>query len=169
MAASTSEGGMMADTRVQLEVEDWVREKWMKDHFRDEFHRTRIKLTSGGVFDFDAVNRDKSIAASISTSVGKTSSGKHPSGKLMKLRSDMLFLLMAENLTRRFVILTDESMYKTCMKEREGGRVPNGIEFLLAQVPIELEKRLSLARELASKEVTPQTIQQLPDELLIKS
>jgi hypothetical protein len=55
------------------------------------------------------------------------------------------------------------------MKEREGGRVPNGIEFLLAQVPIELEKRLSLARELASKEVTPQTIQQLPDELLIKS
>jgi hypothetical protein len=39
------------------------------------------------IFDFDAVSYDKSIAACISTSGGKTSSGKAAVGKLLKIRS----------------------------------------------------------------------------------
>jgi hypothetical protein len=84
----------MADTRVQLEVEDWVRQQWMPQHFGMDFYRERMKIRSGGVFDFDAVSADKSIVATISTSGAKTSGGKNAVGKIMKIRSDMLFLTM---------------------------------------------------------------------------
>jgi hypothetical protein len=31
----------MADTRVQLEVEDWVRQTWTLQHFRVNFYRSQ--------------------------------------------------------------------------------------------------------------------------------
>ena len=58
----------MADTRVQLEVEDWVWQAWMPQHFGISFYRERLKIRSGGVFDFDAVSADRTIVATISTS-----------------------------------------------------------------------------------------------------
>jgi hypothetical protein len=47
----------MADTRVQLEVEDWVRKEWMPQHFGMNFYRERLKVRSGGVSADD--NRDQ--------------------------------------------------------------------------------------------------------------
>jgi hypothetical protein len=76
-----------------------------------------VKLSSGGVFDFDAVSADRSIVATISTSGTKTASGKHAVGKLLKLRADMLFLLLA-NAPRSLVVLTERDMYDLCLKER---------------------------------------------------
>jgi hypothetical protein len=145
----------MADTRVQLEVEDWVREKWMQDALGQPFFRNRVKLSSGGVFDFDALSGDRSIVACISTSAGKTSGGKNGVGKLMKLRSDMLFLTMAEGVTRRLLVLTERDMHEVCAKELSGGRVPAGIEILLADIPADLRERLDRARQVASQEVDP--------------
>src|SRR2546428_1394354 len=110
-------GNAMADTRVQLEIEDWVRENWMRQHFNQPFYRNRLKLSTGGVFDFDAVSEDKSIAACISTSAAKTSTGKAAVGKLLKIRSDMLFLHLAVSLSKKLIILTDQSMHKVCLKE----------------------------------------------------
>src|SRR3981081_4515175 len=78
----------MADTRIQLEVEDWVRRNWMAPTFGMKFSRERLSLRSGGVFDFDAVNEDHSVVATISTSGSKTSGGKNAVGKILKLRSD---------------------------------------------------------------------------------
>lgn len=86
----------MADTRIQLEVEDWVRRNWMPPQFGTRFSRERLQLRSGGVFDFDAVSEDHSIVATISTSGSRTSGGNNAVGKLLKLRSDMLFLTMVE-------------------------------------------------------------------------
>lgn len=77
----------MADTRVQLEVEDWVRDVWMQEQFACEFYRKRLSLISGGVFDFDAVSKDGKIAACISTSEGKTASGKHAAYRAHGARS----------------------------------------------------------------------------------
>ncbi len=144
----------MADTRVQTEVEDWVREQWMPNELGQRFHRERVRLSSGGVFDFDAVSDDRKIVASISTSGGRTSSGKLGVGKLHKLRSDMLFLLMAEG-ERKVLCLTERDMLEVCQKEANGGRVPKGIEIIYATVPAELDKRLKAAREVASREVRP--------------
>lgn len=144
----------MADTRVQLEVEDWVRRNWMPVAFGRKFRRERLKLRSGGMFDFDAVCDQESIVATISTSSSLTSGGKHGVGKMMKLRSDMLFLLMAPA-ERRIVVLTEKEMYARCLAERDGGRVPPEIEFALAEIPDDLRTKLNNARSESSREVSP--------------
>jgi hypothetical protein len=145
----------MVHTRVQLEVEDWVRREWLPREFGQKFSRERLKLTSGGVFDFDAVSGDGKIVASISTSAARTARGKLGVGKLAKIRADMLFLLMA-SCDRRLLVLTDITMLEQCQKERAAGRVPPLIEFMHAKIPPELEGRLVSSREAASREVTPE-------------
>ena len=112
---------------------------------------TRAALRSGGVFDFDAVSEDHSVVATISTSGCKTSGGKHAVGKLLKLRSDMLFLTMVEA-NRRLIILTERDMFEHCEKDAAGGRVPPEIEFACAIIPDELRARLVAARLKASEE-----------------
>ena len=144
----------MADTRTQLEVEDWVRAHWMPQAFGMKFRRERLSLRSGGKFDFDAVSDDDQIIATISTSSALTSGGKHGVGKLMKLRSDMLFLVMAQA-QRRLVVLTERDMYDRCLAEREGGRVPPEVEFALAEIPNELRVKLLKAKAESSREVSP--------------
>jgi len=127
---------------------------WMQTHYGESFYRERLQLTSGGYFDFDAVNSDKTIAATISTSGAKTASGKHAVGKLLKIRSDMYFLLLA-NVQRRIVVLTESDMYELCQKESAGGRVHSSIEFVHVEIPAELGTRLKTARSKASEEVSP--------------
>lgn len=144
----------IADTRVQLDVEDWVRTTWMLDEFGQKFRRERLPLRSGGRFDFDAVSADEKIIATISTSSSLTSSGKYGVGKMMKLRSDMLFLIMAAA-ERRLVVLTEEDMYKRCLAEVGGGRVPPETGFVLAVLPAELRTRLDMAKAKSSAEVSP--------------
>ena len=144
-------GNGVADTRVQLQVEDWVRSTWMKQHFRQPFFRERIKLRSGGVFDADAVSSDGSIAAVISTSGARTSGGKYAVGKMHKIRSDMYFLLLAE-VQRRVVVLTERDMYDQWVKESSGGRVAQGFGFVHAELPKELNEKLVGARLVASGE-----------------
>jgi hypothetical protein len=143
----------MADTRCQLECEDWVRLNFLPQEFGQPFHRERLKLSSGGVFDCDAVSADGQIAATISTSGAMTASGKHAVGKVMKLRSDMLFLLLAER-PKSLVVLTERNMYDLCLRERQGGRVPTAIEFVYAELPADLAERLCVARGAASSEVS---------------
>lgn len=146
----------MADTRCQLECEDWVRQVWMPTEFAQPFFRERVRLRSGGVFDFDAVSADQSIVATISTSNATTSSGKNAVGKLMKLRSDMLFLLLAAP-KRALMVLTEKDMYDAMQKERAGGRVPPEIEFYCASLPAELAERLRSAKVASAVEVSPAT------------
>ncbi|MFB3880981.1 MAG: hypothetical protein ACE149_06940 [Armatimonadota bacterium] len=144
----------MANTSVQLEVEDWVREQWMPANLGHVFSRKRLKLSCGGFFDFDAVCDSGPIAATISTSGARTASGKNAVGKLLKIRSDIYFLLLAP-VSRRLVVLTERDMFEQCCQERESGRVPDSIEFVLAEVPECLAAKLVQARAVASREVTP--------------
>jgi hypothetical protein len=145
----------MADTRVQLEAEDWVTREWMPKAYAQPFHRDRVSLRSGGVFDFDAVSSDNKIIAAISTSGASTSGGKLAVGKLQKIRADMLFLLLAKA-DRRLLVFTERDMYDLCLKEKAGGRVPPEIEFAHAELPAELKSRLYEAKKSASQEVQPQ-------------
>ncbi len=134
----------MADTRIQLEVEDWVRRNWMEAEFGMKFSRERHPLRSGGVFDFDVVSQDRSVVATISTSGSKTSGGKHAVGKILKLRSDMLFPTMVEA-KRRIIVLTEHDVCDQCEKEAASGRVPPAIEFVCALIPNELRTHLVAA------------------------
>ena len=144
----------MADTRIALTVEDWVRREWMPARFGQRFSRERVQLSSGGVFDFDAVSADNKIVANISTSGLKTASGKLGVGKMQKVRSDVYFLLLAEA-ERRLVLLTERDMYEQWMKEMEIGRVPQGVEFAHVEIPSELDSKLKDSRSKASQEVSP--------------
>lgn len=144
----------MADTRVQLEVEDWVRRSWMPTQLDCSFFRERLLLRSGGVFDFDAVSPDRRVVATISTSGAKTASGKYAVGKMLKIRSDMFFLLLVDA-DRKVVVLTESDMYDQCLKERDGGRVPDEIEFMCAELPPELQMKLVSARDKSSQEASP--------------
>lgn len=144
----------MADTRVQLKVEDWVRTEWMPKQYGQDFFRERITLSSGGVFDFDAVNRDRSIIATISTSGASTASGKNAVGKVLKIRSDMFFLLLT-NAQRKIVVLTEKDMHQRCLLESQSGRVPSNIEFVYVNIPDHLRILLDGARQKASQEVSP--------------
>jgi hypothetical protein len=148
------EGRGVANTRVQTEVEDWLRTNWFPKQYGQRFHRERLKLRSGGVFDFDAVSDDGKIVASVSTSAGKTASGKYGVGKMMKIRSDIYFLLLVDA-QRKVVVFTERDMLDQFKREVDGGRVPSEIEFAFAEIPVELRQRLEQSREKASKEVTP--------------
>jgi hypothetical protein len=123
----------------------------MTKEYGTKFSRERLRLRSGGVFDFDAVSDDHSIVATISTSGSKTSGGKQAVGKILKLRSDMLFLTMVEA-KQRLIILTERDMCDYCEKEKAAGRIPPEIDFVCAIIPEDLRTRLVAARLKASGE-----------------
>ena len=65
------------------------------------------------------------------------------------------------------MILTELDMHRVCLKEQAGGRVPSDVEFHLANIPADLLNRLLKAREAASREVTREKLEQLPDQNLM--
>ncbi|SPJ17886.1 Putative cytosolic signal transduction protein (fragment) [Burkholderiales bacterium] len=76
-------------------------------------------------------------------------------GKILKIRSDMLFLLLLKDVERHLVVLTENDMYDRCLKERDSGRVPREIEFAYAEIPQDLQQLLVTARAASSTEVSP--------------
>ncbi len=127
----------------------------MRTQLGRRFVRERVPLSSGGVFDFDAVSVDGKIVAVISTSGSKTASGKHAVGKMNKIRSDIYFLLLAEA-ERRLVLLTEQDMHTRWDREVKAGRVPRSIEFVHVEIPQDLNLKLQASRQRASQEVTPE-------------
>jgi hypothetical protein len=123
----------------------------MPAHFGAKFSRERLRLRSGGVFDFDAMSEDQTLVTTISTSGSKTSGGQNAVGKILKLRSDMLFLTMVEA-QRRVIILTERDMCDQCERKLAAGRFPPEIEFFCAEIPDQLGVRLVAARLKASGE-----------------
>ena len=144
----------MTDTRTQRAVEDWVRREWMPKRYGQSFSERSLTLSSGGVFDFDAVSADGKIVANVSTSGAKTASGKGGTGKMMKVRSDIYFLLLARA-ERRLVLLTEHDMYERWLTEVKNGRVPESIELAHVKIPRKLDQKLISSRKKASLEVTP--------------
>ena len=144
----------MADARVQLEAEAWVRDNWLPRVFGQHFESKPLKLAPGGTYNFNAVSADGKIAVAVATSQALTASGKRGSGKMLKIRSDILFLLMSP-VERRILVFTEPDMLELCEDERRNGRTPDGIEFTHAALPTALALRLQRARRAASVEVTP--------------
>ena len=145
----------MADTSIQLEVENWIRSSWLPQKFNQDFIQKNLELSSGGNFEFDAVNEDESIVVNISTSGAKTSGGKMGSGKLQKIRADAYFLLLLSESIRKILVFTEEDMVELCLREKRNGRMPKNIEIFLVSLPENLRVKLDDAKKIASSEVTP--------------
>jgi len=122
--------------------------------FGQIFTKRRLLLEPGGQFEFDAVSSDALIAVAISTCGGIATGGKKATPKLNKIRSDALFLLLAE-VDRRVIVFSCAKMYALCEAEIRARRFPSRIEILLAQVPPELEAALVESRLVAAREVSP--------------
>lgn len=154
-SAQERESLVMADSGVMREVESWVRDKWLTDHFAGthRFMPQRVRLDAGGCFDFDAVSDDRSVAVCVCTSAGVTSGGKKGTSHLHKIRSDILFLTMAQDVKHRLVVLTDRLMWDLCSEEVGKGRLPRNVEILLAEPPADLQARLTQARRVAAAEM----------------
>lgn len=148
----------MADSTTRREVEDWLRSDWFPERYGQGFERRRVRLSTGGEYQFSAVSEDEQIIAVVSTSAATTSSGNLGVGKLQKIRADMLFLMLLDRDAHRVIVLTEQSMYDQMMKEKDAGRVPQCIEFLLAGIPAELRRKLTAAQRSASAEIRQASI-----------
>lgn len=133
---------------------NWIRRDWMLQEYDQKFRKRGLPLSSGGVFDLDAVSEDNKIVANTSTSGATTASGRPAVGKLMKIRADMYFLLLVDA-ERKLVVFSEPDMLELCQREARIGRVPSSIEFVHAKIPGELATRLQGARKVAFGEVTP--------------
>jgi hypothetical protein len=141
----------MANSRTYTKAEDWIRREWMPVNFGLRFARERLRLSSGGEFDFDAVSADDRIAAVISCSSGITKSGRAAMPKVHKIRGDCLFLMLA-SLDRRILLFSDQEFFKLVDTEKKMGRLPQNIELYHVQLPDELEAELDIARQAAIDE-----------------
>jgi hypothetical protein len=144
----------MANTATQRRVEEWVREEYLRQIFRKLFTKQRLRLISGGRFEFDGVSADRRIVATISTSRESTASGRRGAGKMNKIRSDILFLSLVRA-SRRVVVLTEPDMFHACQRQKAAGRLPKSVDFLLAKLPRRLAANLRRARRRSSSEVSP--------------
>lgn len=144
----------MADSKIQLLIEAWIREKWLPEKYGEKFSAQHLQLNTEGYFDFDAVSTDRKIVVNISTSSCRTSGGNISSAKIQKLRADMLFLTMVEA-DKKIIALSEKDMYDYLLKEKKNGRVPNEIDFIHAPIPEHLTDALTAARKIAVDEVTP--------------
>ena len=139
----------------------------LKEEKKPHSARQMACLVAYYLQEYAPANERKNVIP-FSTSAATTSAGKYAVGKFMKLRSDMLFLTLVEGTPQKFIVLTEKIMYDACLKERGGGRVPKDIDFLWAEIPPSLEQRLIHARHLASKEVTPPKLGDLPVSVLLE-
>lgn len=145
----------MADTRVQVEAERWVRTVWLPKQFAQAFHQSQHALEPGGKFVFDGISEDGAMVVTVSTSCARTANGRRGAGKIQKIRADALFLQMS-GAKRQLLVFTQRDMFELCVREQSNGRLPRSIECHLAELPSDLQIRLEAARLASSLEVSPQ-------------
>jgi hypothetical protein len=146
----------MADTSINHKAERWVVETGLPLHWPSKkFVPKKLKLTWGGVFAFDAVSTDEEIVVSVSTSAGRTATGKLATAKFQKLKTDALYLLHLEAEARRVMVFTEPCMHEYFVKAAKAGRFPPNIELLYIALPASLQAQVLATRVLASLETSP--------------
>lgn len=144
----------MANTSAQRLVEEWIRTKYLREQFEQTFQERELPLIWGGLFNFDAVSDDGTIAANISTSKAITRRKRVGQGKFHKILADTFYLLNVRDVKRKMLIFTERDMYDEFVRRRDNGRFPPEIEFILIDnIPLELRNGLEASRNVASLEV----------------
>jgi hypothetical protein len=150
----------MADSKVTLVIENWIRQNYLHEKYGQLFDKKKLALTPGGSFEFDAVSKNESIVASISTSANRTAGGKKAPGPFRKILADILYLTMIDDtqhkVNKRLIVFTEKDLHGRFLQEFNAGRIPKNVEFILVEhIPADLRKQLAFFRSKASKEVSP--------------
>lgn len=141
----------MANTKVQLEVEAWIRDTYLKARFGQSFAKKKVRLPTGGQYECDAVNHDESILVAVCTSGKTTSSGRQAAGSIRKVKGDIDYLAVIPAKSR-LVILTDPEMCDYWRKQAKAGRVSDTVQFEFVDLPPLLKAKLFASRFRASRE-----------------
>jgi len=150
----------MANTRfLKSEVERCVREQ-LKEKFGQPFDKRFLPVGqcadgSPATHEFDAVSADGRIVVGIKSSSGKTSGGRHPSGKIAAAYKELYFLSLMKA-ERRILALTDQEFYRILESECDGKLAP-GLELMLIPLPPELAAQVQVVQEAASQEMSATT------------
>lgn len=152
----------MANSRCALKAEEWVRDVGLRELFPEKkFEKKSVKLITGGEFEFDCVDKDESIFAHISTSKGKTISGKPSTGPIHKIRGEALwFHLLDNNPSRKLFIFTESSLKEVFEVEMKTGRWPASFELIHIALPSDYQQEIEDLRTLSRNE-----LRSIPEEL----
>ena len=140
---------MVAEEKIRERLSEvgFFKEKNLKN-----FRKQKLRLSSGGEFEFDAVDGGGKAAVCISTSKGLTHRGSVQSGTLSKIYKDMYFLLMAENINHRVVVFSEKSAYDVFCKQQKKKRVHPKIALLHVPLSNETQTQIEGANKEASTE-----------------
>ena len=125
----------------------------LSQKFGVPFRPLALKLSTGGMHEFDAVSEDRRIVASIKTAGGRTASGRFPVGKIKSTEAELYYLALVPAEVR-LLVLTSREFY-AMMKRRLEGRLAPGISLELVLLPSEMEEEVRRIRRVASREVAP--------------
>src|SRR5438552_3290684 len=109
-----------------------------------EFRKRRIDLTPGGRFVFDGVGENGHVVVTVSTNGARTAGGTHGSGNLQNIRADSPFPSLS-TAKEPVLMFSEPDMFDLCRKKADHGRLPRGVGFDLAEIPVELRQRLQEA------------------------
>ncbi|MBI4286855.1 MAG: hypothetical protein HY671_00320 [Chloroflexi bacterium] len=142
----------MADTSyIQNEVEPYVR-GWLSSLLFPgrQFSTQSLQLSSGAFHKFGAVSQDKVIVAEIKGHSWKKRNSKPPTEKYAQLYQALYFLSLV-TATQKFLVVTNEEMYRD-FKRRSEGRVAEGIRILLCPLPPGVSRTVKNLQAISSRE-----------------
>jgi hypothetical protein len=118
----------------RLEAEDYIRKEALPKIYGQKFRRERMKLSTGGYYDFDAVSDDEQILCCISTSVGETGGGNSAISKLFKMKAELLSMLLAGQ-KKMVMAFSNKQMAGLLQNEQDQGRIPLEVEIHVVSLP----------------------------------
>jgi hypothetical protein len=146
----------MANTNAQMEAEKWIRKEYLPKLYGQEFTKRNMILKTRGEFAFEAVSENGNIMAAISTSKAEASRGRTPTGKLNKIRADVLyFYLLPKMPEKALLVCTEQSMVDLINSEINNGRFPTEFEIIKVELPHELAEKVAESRREAAREAAP--------------
>jgi len=136
---------------IKSKIHPYVR-SWLKNQYGVEFGKTALPLRDcEGKHEFDAVSSNGRIVAEIKTASGRTSGGKHPSGKRAPVFEQLYFLSLVKAY-EKLLIITDAEFFEI-MKGRTAGIVPADIKLVKCPLPPHLAEIVYSITNEASKEI----------------
>ena len=130
----------MADTKAQIEAENWIREVYLPKKYGQPFCQKSLELQSRALARFDAVSDDGEIVAAISMRVGFSAGGRKNQDDLNKTRSDALRFLMLNDIPKeRLMIFTEQSMIDLVKDEKKRDQFPKALKIVRVKLPASKE------------------------------
>lgn len=140
----------MANTRAYLDAEAWIRDQGLAELYPSvKFSKRRLTIGmrhdgTPALHEFDAVSDDGAIVIAIKSSSGTTSGGNAPTGQIKDAFAESLFLSRAPARTR-ILLFTRRDLFDRFRRESDG-RIPEGIEIKLVELPDDLASQVQAAR-----------------------